>query len=84
MFLKNKNIIFKIRRSKVTDYAALIIHVLVPVCQRQLVQISICLAHVRVGKRRGGNLILFYMYLRTDQVKPGHLNCFCLVVSPFF
>ena len=27
MFLKNKNIIFKIRRSKVTDYAALIIHV---------------------------------------------------------
>ena len=25
MFLKNKNIIFKIRRSKVTDYAALII-----------------------------------------------------------
>ena len=24
MFLKNKNIIFKIRRSKVTDYAALI------------------------------------------------------------
>ena len=23
MFLKNKNIIFKIRRSKVTDYAAL-------------------------------------------------------------
>ena len=39
MFLKNKNIIFKIRRSKVTDYAALIspfnipispIHVLLP------------------------------------------------------
>ena len=25
MFLKNKNIIFKIRRSKVTDYAALIV-----------------------------------------------------------
>ena len=25
MFLKNKNIIFKIRRSKVTDYAALTI-----------------------------------------------------------
>ena len=25
MFLKNKNIIFKIRRSKVTDYAALIL-----------------------------------------------------------
>ena len=24
MFLKNKNIIFKIRKSKVTDYAALI------------------------------------------------------------
>ena len=24
MFLKNKNIVFKIRRSKVTDYAALI------------------------------------------------------------
>ena len=29
MFLKNKNIIFKIRRSKVTDYAALI---LLPLC----------------------------------------------------
>ena len=27
MFLKNKNIIFKIRRSKVTDYAALMISV---------------------------------------------------------
>ena len=27
MFLKNKNIIFKIRRSKVTDYAALNIHI---------------------------------------------------------
>ena len=26
MFLKNKNIFFKIRRSKVTDYAALIAH----------------------------------------------------------
>ena len=26
MFLKNKNIIFKIRRSKVTDYAALMLH----------------------------------------------------------
>ena len=26
MFLKNKNIIFKIRRSKVTDYAALTLH----------------------------------------------------------
>ena len=26
MFLKNKNIIFKIRRSKVTDYAALKAH----------------------------------------------------------
>ena len=26
VFLKNKNIIFKIRRSKVTDYAALICH----------------------------------------------------------
>ena len=26
MFLKNKNIIFKIRRSKVTDYAALSIY----------------------------------------------------------
>ena len=26
MFLKNKNIIFKIRRSKVTDYAALSVH----------------------------------------------------------
>ena len=26
MFLKNKNIIFKIRRSKVTDYAALSYH----------------------------------------------------------
>ena len=25
MFLKNKNIIFKIRRSKVTEYAALIL-----------------------------------------------------------
>ena len=25
MFLKNKNIIFKIRKSKVTDYAALIL-----------------------------------------------------------
>ena len=25
MFLKNKNIIFKIRRTKVTDYAALIL-----------------------------------------------------------
>ena len=28
MFLKNKNIIFKIRRSKVTDYAALKINLL--------------------------------------------------------
>ena len=28
MFLKNKNIIFKIRRSKVTDYAALRINML--------------------------------------------------------
>ena len=28
MFLKNKNIIFKIRRSKVIDYAALIYEVL--------------------------------------------------------
>ena len=28
MFLKNKNIIFKIRRSKVTDYAALRISVI--------------------------------------------------------
>ena len=26
MFLKNKNIIFKIKRPKVTDYAALIAH----------------------------------------------------------
>ena len=32
MFLKNKNIIFKIRRSKVTDYAALKIVQLVSVC----------------------------------------------------
>ena len=31
MFLKNKNIIFKIRRSKVTDYAALNGDDLVPV-----------------------------------------------------
>ena len=30
MFLKNKNIIFKIRRSKVTDYAALSISVRLP------------------------------------------------------
>ena len=29
MFLKNENIIFKIRRSKVTDYAALIICVII-------------------------------------------------------
>ena len=29
VFLKNKNIIFKIRRSKVTDYAALKVNVLV-------------------------------------------------------
>ena len=28
MFLKNKNIIFKIRRSKVADYAALILAIL--------------------------------------------------------
>ena len=28
MFLKNKNNIFKIRRSKVTDYAALIFYVI--------------------------------------------------------
>ena len=30
MFLKNKNIIFKIRRSKVTDYAALM-HIKTPI-----------------------------------------------------
>ena len=29
MFLKNKNIIFKIRRSKVTDYAALRVYYLI-------------------------------------------------------
>ena len=28
MFLKNKNIIFKSRRSKVTDYAALKLHII--------------------------------------------------------
>ena len=28
MFLKNKNIIFKIKRSKVTDYAALIVSII--------------------------------------------------------
>ena len=32
MFLKNKNIIFKIRRSKVTDYAALIKVESIPEC----------------------------------------------------
>ena len=34
MFLKNKNIIFKIRRSKVTDYAALKIFLFL--CWRRL------------------------------------------------
>ena len=40
MFLKNKNIIFKIRRSKVTDYAALRAEIVnssifVPIKQRE-------------------------------------------------
>ena len=34
VFLKNKNIIFKIRRSKVTDYAALMYIGLMPVTVR--------------------------------------------------
>ena len=37
MFLKNRNIIFKIKISKVTDYAALNINVN-DVCRRRLVQ----------------------------------------------
>ena len=39
MFLKNKNIIFKIKRSKVTDYAALIIHTFLsaPACTDMVV-----------------------------------------------
>ena len=39
MFLKNKNIIFRIRRSKVTDYADLIkcnLIVFIPSCGRQI------------------------------------------------
>ena len=32
MFLKNKNIIFKIRKSKVTDYAALITSLAASIC----------------------------------------------------
>ena len=48
MFLKNKNIIFKIRRSKVTDYAAITVNI--RYCMRMnkflseadLVSINIC------------------------------------------
>ena len=43
MFLKNKNIIFKIRRSKVTDYAALNVDV------RVLVGVH---DHVCIGKMK--------------------------------
>ena len=40
MFLKNKNIIFKIRRSKVTDYAALSKHF---ECKIVIIFLPICL-----------------------------------------
>ena len=47
MFLKNKNIIFKIRRSKVTDYAALT-YVLVLSLSVVLRKVSILTACVQV------------------------------------
>ena len=40
LFLKNKNIIFKIRRSKVTDYAALTTHISRVLISWQFVQLA--------------------------------------------
>ena len=50
MFLKNKNIIFKIRRSKVTDYAALkwCVEILLNSCQ-------VCLCIIVFIEAKGGN-----------------------------
>ena len=53
MFLKNKNIIFKIRRSKVTDYAALrgsykVLEINIAVCPRlesDDISLIICLGY---------------------------------------
>ena len=41
MFLKNKNIIFKIRRSKVTDYAALNTHRILKLA-KSLIRLRVC------------------------------------------
>ena len=37
MFLKNKNIIFKIRRSKVTEYAALKVYIVLAQTNAQII-----------------------------------------------
>ena len=55
MFLKNKNIIFKIRRSKVTDYAALSEYICKIVCPKlnggnsclAIIVVSICKQSVK-------------------------------------
>ena len=48
MFLKNKNIILKIRRSKVTDYAALII--IVNSYNSDLIAISLILIKISINR----------------------------------
>ena len=54
MFLKNKNIIFKIRRSKVTDYAAL-----------TFVELSVYIVSVFVSVY--GRNIYFYHYVNSNE-----------------
>ena len=50
MFLKNKNIIFKIRRSKVTDYAAL---------KSIMVNIALCLQELTTFVYQNMSLVSF-------------------------
>ena len=67
MFLKNKNIIFKIRRSKVTDYAALSLYKHIP-CNTFLVIIAnfILDLHIHIDIINNDLPIL---YLKGSQVK---------------
>ena len=85
VFLKNKNIIFKIRRSKVTDYAALNIHCLF-VCFQLAYRVASSLSDIVVETHRRKHLA----YLMADQgaiVNPesaknlpkqvSHSSCYC-------
>ena len=81
MFLKNKNIIFKIRRSKVTDYAALIVMcLLVMLRKRKLVLLKRscdCLRSVSLPR----DAKCWVMFV----VAPGHTNeiLYCFLVNVF-